>query len=752
MYRVLSSRLNSPVQFSNVSSLFSRSFSSIVRTASGLYVDKSLPPSFDKILIANRGEIACRVMRTARELGIKTVAVYSEVDARSMHVQMADEAYYVGPAAARESYLRGDKIIDIAKKSGAQAIHPGYGFLSENAGFAKMCESAKVEFIGPPSSAIEAMGSKSASKHIMSSSNVPVVPGYHEEDQSIETLTKEANRVGYPIMIKAVLGGGGKGMRIVHRAEDLAENIAAAKREAQNSFNDSRVLLERYISRPRHIEFQVFADKFGNTVHLFERDCSVQRRHQKVLEESPAPGMSQELRATMGKSAVDAARAVGYVGAGTVEFIFDADTGEYFFMEMNTRLQVEHPVTEMVTGRDLVQWQLHVAAGHRLPFTQEQVSSLRSDGVNAPFGHAIEARIYAENPNNNFLPCTGKLHHLKAPPLPSDASMRVETGVRPGDDVSIFYDPMISKLVVWASDRQRALMHMSRALSQYEIIGPPTNIPFVIKCVNHPQFQHGQVTTQFIAENKDNLLSSQQDSVSTNVVALASLWLMHALKQNKTQHTTDVHSPWDTSLSTRFNLPSNLSFHLTQTLPKKKEGEEEKIAKIHVQVTVPQHTHAPFTAQVKVDSQAAVSVEFNGEVTIDQNTNESHHQTNNSAQLHARINQQAYIASVVQTQNDISLFVDGQQTKFTLPTLSFGSKAHEHGTVSPMAGKIVKVMTQARSQVTKGTPLVIMEAMKMEHVIRAPRDGVVESVMCQEGDFVEGGKVLVNFVETADKK
>ena len=488
----------------------------VTQTACGLYVDRSLPSNFNKILIANRGEIACRVIRTARELNVKTVAVYSEADANSMHVQMADEAYCIGPAAAAESYLKGDKILEVAKLSGAQAIHPGYGFLSENEFFARDCQKAGIEFIGPPVDAIHNMGSKSASKEIMLASNVPCVPGYHGEDQSLEKLTSEAKQIGFPLMIKAVLGGGGKGMRIVFEEKDFKNALDSCKRESKSSFNDDRVLLERYIQRPRHIEFQVFADKFGNAVHVLERDCSVQRRHQKVLEEAPAPGMSKELRDKMGKSAVDAARAVGYVGAGTVEFIFDAETDEYFFMEMNTRLQVEHCVSEMVAKRDLVQWQLHVAAGHPLPVSQQEIE----DGMS---GHALEARIYAENPENDFLPCTGKILHLRPPSLgnsPSTVNVRVETGVREGDEVSVFYDPMISKLVVWGSDRAHALKMMSDALSKYEIVGLPTNIPFLKRAVNHPEFAKGQVETGFIADHFNELIPGKT-KVPSHVLAIA---------------------------------------------------------------------------------------------------------------------------------------------------------------------------------------------------------------------------------------
>ncbi|KAJ3178835.1 Methylcrotonoyl-CoA carboxylase subunit alpha, mitochondrial, partial [Irineochytrium annulatum] len=417
-------------------------------------------PLFDKILIANRGEIACRVMRTAKKLGVKTVAVYSEADRDAMHVKMADEAYQIGRAASAESYLRMDKIIDVAKRSGAQAIHPGYGFLSENAAFADVVEKSGISFIGPPPQAIIDMGSKSASKEIMIDAGVPVVPGYHGAEQAPEYLKQEAGKMGYPVLIKAIKGGGGKGMRIVDKEEDFLEMLESSKREAIKSFGDDTVLVEKYITRPRHVEVQVFADKLGNAVYLFERDCSVQRRHQKVLEEAPAnvqPHLTPELRLDLGTKAVAAAKAVNYVGAGTVEFILDTDTNKFYFMEMNTRLQVEHPVTEMVTNTDLVEWQLEVASGNRLPRLQ---ADLVLDG------HAFEARIYAENPDRGFLPDTGPLRHLSFPA--ASETVRVETGVRQGDEVSVHYDPMISKLVVKGENRTAALRVLRKALGEFE--------------------------------------------------------------------------------------------------------------------------------------------------------------------------------------------------------------------------------------------------------------------------------------------
>jgi 3-methylcrotonyl-CoA carboxylase alpha subunit len=412
----------------------------------------------NKILIANRGEIACRVIRTARKMGVQTVAVYSDADRRSLHVELADEAYHIGPAESKESYLRGDKIIRLAKEIGCQAIHPGYGFLSESVEFSELCQKEGIIFMGPPSSAIRDMGIKSTSKHIMSAAGVPVINGYHGEDQTDEKLIAEAEKIGFPLMIKAVRGGGGKGMRIADSSADFLAALNSARTESEKAFGDSNVLLERYVRSPRHVEVQVFADQHGNAVYLWERDCSVQRRHQKVIEEAPAPGLSENLRRELGEAAVRAAKAVGYVGAGTVEFILDKEDLSFHFMEMNTRLQVEHPITEMITSTDLVEWQLKVAAGETLPMTQDQITRK---------GHAFEARIYAEDPRGGFLPGAGKLQHLTTP-NPNEC-VRVETGVRQGDEVSVFYDPMIAKLVVYGENRAQALDSLIARLREYHV-------------------------------------------------------------------------------------------------------------------------------------------------------------------------------------------------------------------------------------------------------------------------------------------
>ncbi|MFT6578772.1 MAG: 3-methylcrotonyl-CoA carboxylase alpha subunit, partial [Zhongshania sp.] len=498
---------------------------------------------FDKILIANRGEIACRVIKTARKMGILTVAVYSDADANALHVSMADEAIHIGASPARESYLDIDKIIAAAKLSGAQAIHPGYGFLSENAEFCRRCAAENIVFIGPPTSAIVAMGSKSAAKQIMEAAGVPLVPGYHGDDQDPEIIRKAANDMGYPVLLKATAGGGGKGMRQVWSAEEFDSALQAAKREALNGFGDDTMLVEKYLTQPRHIEIQVFCDSHGNAVYLFERDCSIQRRHQKVIEEAPAPGLSESLRSEMGDAAVRAAQAIDYVGAGTVEFLLDRD-GSFYFMEMNTRLQVEHPVTEMITGLDLVDWQLRVAAGATLPLKQNELQ-IR--------GHAIEARIYAEDPNNEFLPQTGTLHFLETPP--ESAHVRVDTGVREGDEVSVFYDPMIAKLIVWDRDRSAALRRLSSALKQYRISGVINNIDFLHTISRHEAFAAADFDTGFIGKHEDSLLDNVSSQNPTRL-ALAALYLVLAQKQrinNYASASNDVNSPWNNPYNWRPN-------------------------------------------------------------------------------------------------------------------------------------------------------------------------------------------------------
>ena len=512
---------------------------------------------FTKILIANRGEIACRVAATARRMGIKTVAVYSEADANAKHVAVCDEAVLIGPAAAKESYLRADKIIQVALATGAQAIHPGYGFLSENSEFAEACAKNGIAFIGPPASAIEAMGSKSAAKSLMEKANVPLVPGYHGDNQDADFLHTEADRIGYPVLLKASAGGGGKGMRVIEKSADFKDALASCKREAINSFGDDKVLAEKYLQRPRHIEIQVFADTHGNCVYLFERDCSVQRRHQKVLEEAPAPGMTAERRAAMGDAAVAAAKAVGYVGAGTVEFIANQD-GSFYFMEMNTRLQVEHPVTEMITGTDLVEWQLRVAAGEKLPLQQNELQI---------HGHAIEARVYAENPEKGFLPSIGTLRHARTPvavnfelgDAADPAAFRIDSGVREGDTISPFYDPMIAKMIVWGKDRKEALARMAQALAQYQIVGLNSNIAFLSRLVTSTAFSGADLDTGLIERNQAELFPAPV-AANLTTLALAVVSLLNSEKSTKGSSS----DPWQSSHGWRMNSLMQRSLQFTE--------------------------------------------------------------------------------------------------------------------------------------------------------------------------------------------
>jgi 3-methylcrotonyl-CoA carboxylase alpha subunit len=657
---------------------------------------------FTKILIANRGEIACRVIATCRRLGIRTVAVYSEADAGSRHVRLADEAYCVGPAASRESYLRADRILEVAKQSGAQAVHPGYGFLSENEGFAEACAAAGVVFIGPPVSAIRAMGSKSAAKALMEKAGVPLVPGYHGDQQEPAFLRSQADRIGYPVLIKASAGGGGKGMRVVERSEDFEAALASCQREARASFGDDRVLIEKYLVRPRHIEIQVFGDSQGQVIHLHERDCSAQRRHQKVVEEAPAPGMSAERRAAMGKAACDAARAVGYVGAGTVEFIAD-QSGSFYFMEMNTRLQVEHPVTEMITGQDLVEWQLRVAAGQPLPLSQEQVP-LR--------GHSIEVRVYAEEPEKGFLPSIGRLVHC-APPAVS-ANVRVDTGVEQGDEISPHYDPMIAKLIVWDENRERATERMLAALSQFQIVGVGNNIAFLSRLVGHAEFRAGTVDTGLIAREGEALLTADA-SLPAAAVEAAALWTATQEQQRlreKSAASLDLHSPWGQADGWRIN--ANLSRRMEFSA-----GEQRRELGLQYDA-----------AGLSIDGETVrVTAAANG-------------------RLRYAIGERHVEATVVALGEQLHVFLGGRHWAMNLqdPLAHAGEEQDAHGGLAaPMPGKIVALLVEPGAEVEKGAPLLVMEAMKMEHTLCAPAKGVVQAFLAAAGEQVKDGMELVDF-------
>ncbi|MFA7291468.1 MAG: acetyl/propionyl/methylcrotonyl-CoA carboxylase subunit alpha [Rhodocyclaceae bacterium] len=661
-----------------------------------------------KLLIANRGEIACRVIKTARRMGIRTVAVYSEADAEARHVRLADEAVCIGPAAARESYLVVDKIIDAAKRTGAQAIHPGYGFLSENAGFAERCATEGIIFVGPPASSIRAMGSKSAAKSLMEKASVPLTPGYHGDNQEPAFLHQQADAIGYPVLIKASAGGGGKGMRLVEKSEDFEAALASCKREAQSSFGDERVLVERYVTRPRHIEIQVFADTQGNGVYLFERDCSVQRRHQKVLEEAPAPGMSEARRLEMGEAAVAAAKAVGYVGAGTVEFIAEQD-GRFYFMEMNTRLQVEHPVTEMITGQDLVEWQLRVASGEPLPLAQSQLQ-IR--------GHALEARIYAEDADKGFLPSTGRLVRL-SPPAES-LNVRVDTGVEEGDEITPHYDPMIAKLIVWDEHRDAALARMRRALADYRVVGVTTNIDFLSRLVACPAFAGADLDTGLIERSREFLFP---ENVATpkavlQVAAVGELLYEAHIAREQAKQSGDPWSPWHARDGWRLNLQAMRTIGF-------RDG--ETLTEVHVAY-----------------GSGSWQLSCHGETVL------ARGRKLEGDRIAVELDDRRLIASVIAAGAKRHIFLNGQtwiiERDDPLHLVEAGG-AHGGGLTAPMPGKVVALLAQPGAKVEKGAPLLILEAMKMEHTITAPKNGVVKAFCYAAGDQVADGAELVEFEE-----
>ncbi|UVK38110.1 acetyl/propionyl/methylcrotonyl-CoA carboxylase subunit alpha [Mesorhizobium sp. AR10] len=651
---------------------------------------------FAKILIANRGEIACRVIRTARKMGVRTVAVYSDADAKSLHVAMADEAVHIGASPVGESYLRGDKIIAAAKATGAEAIHPGYGFLSENPDFVDQVVAAGLIFIGPSAASIRAMGLKDAAKRLMEKAGVPVVPGYHGEAQEIVLLASKAREIGYPVLIKARAGGGGKGMRRVEHPDDFSEALSGARREAKAAFGDDRVLVEKYVDKPRHIEVQVFGDIFGNAVHLFERDCSAQRRHQKVIEEAPAPGMTPALRKAMTEAAVKAAKAIAYCGAGTIEFIVDASQGlkadRFWFMEMNTRLQVEHPVTEMVTGTDLVEWQLRVASGEKLPKTQSEI---------ALSGHAFEARIYAEDAAKGFLPATGTLHHLKFPDIaPEGATMRIETGVRAGDAISPFYDPMIAKLVVHASDRQAALEALETALSQTEIAGSTVNTAFLAALAADADFVAGDVDTGLIGRHRETLTAVPPPT--GEIVAAA------ALAASGASELPPSDDPWS-------SLAGYAHFHTVARRTRLKFGEEDIVARV----------------SVRPDGRFQMALD-------------TPYDSVNSHDLRT-------VPRLARWPGHVTVFEGAVGYNFAVsdPLARADEAAASSDSLrAPMPGLVKLVRAAKGDVVSKGQPLLILEAMKMEHTISATHDGVIAEIAA-EGAQVTDGTVLVRFAEEA---
>ena len=663
---------------------------------------------FSKILIANRGEIACRVMRTCGRLAIRSVAVHSTIDSHALHVEMADEAYLIGGPRPAESYLRGEKIIEVARACGAEAIHPGYGFLSENEDFARAVEAAGLVFIGPTPEAIEKMGLKDRAKAIMEKAGVPVVPGYHGENQDDALLAGKASMIGYPLLVKAVAGGGGKGMRLVTKDSEFADQLAAARREAKNAFGDEAVLLERFVDGPHHIEFQVFGDTHGNYVHLFERECSIQRRHQKVLEETPSPYLDDAMREAMGKAAVAAARAIAYRGAGTIEFIAGADR-KFYFMEMNTRLQVEHPVTEMITGEDLVEWQLRVAAGEPLPLRQNEILS---------GGHSIEVRLCAENPANNFLPETGRVGVLRSPVLPEvpegEEDVRLDTGVREGDEVSVFYDPMIAKLIVWGDDRPEAARRMQSALAETALLGVKTNLAFLERVVRHPAFLAGDTDTGFIERHRSDLIPPESEVPVEALVAAACRVFMDEQRAAREA----PPSAWNDVGGWRLNQPA------LRRMEFKGRGEG---------------------ATFVVD---AVMLQGRAEVTVD---GKAHHVAIGPCdgdRLQIALDEETYFAQVARLGALLSAVTP--QGRYDLELVD--PFHYEPADALPdarltalMPGRVVKVMAKAGDAVKKGQSLMILEAMKMEHTIVSPREGVIDRVAFAENQLVPADAVLVAF-------
>ena len=630
---------------------------------------------FKSLLIANRGEIACRIVRTARRMGLRTIAVYSEADRDALHVRIADEAHPIGPAPAADSYLRAGRILSVAKAAGAEALHPGYGFLSENGDFAGLCRDAGIAFVGPPAEAIRDMGLKDRAKAIMEAAGVPVVPGYGGDNQKAAFLKRKAYEIGYPVLIKAVAGGGGKGMRVVGRALEFDDALEAAKREAQGAFGNERVLVERFVSNPRHVEFQVFADQHGNTVHLWERDCSLQRRHQKVIEEAPAPGMTDELRARMGEAACAAARAVGYQGAGTVEFIVEGGEGQlnpdgFFFMEMNTRLQVEHPVTEALSGFDLVEWQLRVAAGQMLPLTQTSID----ERIAKKGGHAVEARVYAEDPANGFLPSTGRIHAFSMP----DDAVRVDAGVEEGSVIGPHYDPMIAKVIAHGRTRERALDRLDAALAKSVIVGPRTNLPFLRRCLADEDFRRGTFTTGLI-DARAGALVPRADAGEREQSAAAAAMAAAERERNRRLALANGgtgRSPWDAEDGFQLGPPRR-----------------EAVRMVHDGATV--EVEGPF----RDGGLATVAVG-----------------------------------------NAVYVLADGQQYLFERWDPAAGAGEADVGQAAiraPMTGRVIAVPVAEGVAVAKGAPLFVVEAMKMEHVVVAPRDGTVEGVAVSVGDQVD---------------
>ncbi len=661
---------------------------------------------FETILIANRGEIACRIIATCRRMGIRAIAVYSDADANSRHVRLADAAVRIGPAPSRESYLNFEGILDAARKFGAQAIHPGYGFLAENAEFAGACARAGLVFIGPPETAIRAMGSKAAAKALMREAGVPLTPGYDGPEQNPEFLERQADTIGYPVMIKAIAGGGGKGMRRVDAQAQFAAALASCRREASAAFGDDSVILEKYLVEPRHIEVQVFGDTHGNVVTLFERDCSVQRRHQKVLEEAPAPLISAELREDLSKAGCTAARAVGYVGAGTVEFLLDRDGGLHF-MEMNTRLQVEHPVTEMITGLDLVEWQLRVAMGEALPLKQDEIDMR---------GHAIEARIYAEDPARDFLPSIGKLIHLRAPA--ESSKVRIDTGVEQGDTITPYYDPMIAKLIVWEETREQAVRSMAEALGEYQIVGVANNVEFLRRLVTSKSFATAHLDTSLI-EREREWIGADASETPREALLIAALAVL-LRERNAAATNADKDSSWDSPWAARDGW--RLHSRLERTLRFEAGGQVFEVK-------------AGYRGSGFCMAAGAAEFDVSGELSAE-------------GDLRAVIDGRNVAATVIPVRDEQHVFFAGRRVVIVYDdplVVEAHHHASENSLVAPMPGRVVALTATPGERVGKGAPLMVLEAMKMECTIYAPAAGRVESFHFAAGDQVTEGVELLQF-------
>jgi 3-methylcrotonyl-CoA carboxylase alpha subunit len=703
---------------------------------------------FNKILIANRGEIACRVIRTARRLGIRTVAVYSEADSNALHVESADEAIALGGVSAQESYLRADRVLEAARRTGAQAIHPGYGFLSENATFSRDCEAAGLVFVGPPAAAIDMMGSKSRAKQRMEEVGVPILPGYHGDEQTVERFTREAEAMGYPVLLKAAAGGGGKGMRRVDGPGELAAALASAKREAASSFGDDTMLVEKLLTTPRHIEVQIFCDSHGNAVYLFERDCSSQRRHQKIIEEAPAPGLSEQQRQAMGEAAIRAAQAIDYRGAGTVEFLFDATSGAFYFMEMNTRLQVEHPVTEMITGQDLVAWQLRIAAGEPLPLRQQDLTC---------HGHAFEARIYAEDPDAGFLPATGKLHHVSTPP--ENRHVRIDTGVREGDAITPWYDPMIAKLIVWDQDRPAALRRLRHALREFRVAGVTTNIPFLYNLAVDGAFSAGGISTRYVEDNQQTLVRTEKGRDHRDRAAAGLYLVLDARRRGAQSSEGDRFSPWTTGDAWRITGPKPWYFDLqwhdqplvlrVESLPT--AGSLKGLPAAGAREGLPAvGARGGLLAAGARGGLSAAGARESLLVWAGDDTPETIEGYLKGNQLHVIVNGHRSVMEVADDGQTITIFSSQGAFHFTRTAMHWQQEEVHGGFKAPINGTIIQLLVQPGQPVAPGDPLLVLEAMKMEHTISAPEAGHVETFHCTPGDLVDAGQILLEFTPAND--